>query len=599
MENKKTNNVRVIELAKYESPIITESNREDWIEFGADNNYFQYLIDRYTYSPTNNAIINNIVKLVYGKGIKALDASAKVMDWAQMMTIFDSDCTKKFITDLKMLGQYAFQVHYSKDRKTIIKALHIPIHLLRPEKCDADGIIQAYYYSDNWLDTKEYVPKRIPAFGMSKEEIEILYIQPYSVGLKYFSLVDYQGALPYTVLEQDISDYLINEVQNGFSGTKIVNFNNSVPSEEEMDDIERRVVGKVTGAKGKRVIVSFNSDEKYKTTVDDIPLNDAPAHYEYLSDECMRKIMLGHNVTSPLLFGISSSNGFSSNADELKNSFILYYNMVILPFQEEILKGYDKILAYNGISLKLYFDTLKPLEFTDANGEVQQEDNQNLSKINASKEEDNAELLISLGERPKDNWVLIDEHEVDYQTDEEHNANLSKLNTRNKTALSSLINLVTTGTARPNAKSQQDEYIDGIKFITRYIYSGELKSNSRSFCKKMINSEKVYRKEDIVQMSSQEVNKGWGPKGSSTYDIWHFKGGGACHHIWKKQVYVAFDSSVGIDVYSPLARKLAVAKAEKAGYVIINENFVDQRPVDMPNQGFLPTNKRFKWEKHY
>jgi hypothetical protein len=75
--------------------------------------------------------------------------------------------------------------------------------------------------------------------------------------------------------------------------------------------------------------------------------------------------MLGHNITSPLLFGVASSNGFSSNADELKNSSILFDNMVIRPFQEELLDAFDSILAFNGIALKLFFKTLQPLEFMD------------------------------------------------------------------------------------------------------------------------------------------------------------------------------------------------------------------------------------------
>ena len=82
--------------------------------------------------------------------------------------------------------------------------------------------------------------------------------------------------------KEEISNYLINEVQNGFSGTKIVNFNNGVPTEEQQTIIQNKVKSTLTGSKGKKVIVAFNSDETKKTTVDDIPLNDAPEHYKYL-----------------------------------------------------------------------------------------------------------------------------------------------------------------------------------------------------------------------------------------------------------------------------------------------------------------------------
>jgi hypothetical protein len=571
-------NVKFIELAKYETPVITEGKREDWVMYGEDNNYFQYLIDRYTYSPTNNAIINNIIKLVYGRGLNASDASKKPQQYAQFMTMFNKDCVRKMIMDSKMLGQFAIQVHYSKDHSVVKKAYHIPVQLLRPEKCNKDGEIEAYYYSDNWEDTKNFPPKRIPSFGTSKEAVEILYIRPYSVGMKYFALVDYQGALPYAVLEQEISDYLINEVQNGFSGTKVINFNNGLPPEEEMDAVERKVLGKLTGSKGKRVIVSFNHSEAQKTTVDDIPLNDAPEHYTYLSEECMRKIMLGHNVTSPLLFGISSSNGFSSNADELQNSFILYYNMVIQPYQDLIIEAIDRVLAVNGISLKLYFETLKPLEFTDPSGKV--EEPTELSSLDNEVARD----LIALGEDVPDNWLLIDESPVDYDNDDAEN---ELLKGEKKSLLSRLVELVSTGDNRPNLRSGQDEVIEGIKFLTRYVYAGETTDKSRPFCKKMIEAKKIYRKEDILQMNNRPVNEGWGPRGADTYNIWFYKGGGNCHHRWNKQVYAAFEGKA-IDVNDPNLKRIAVRKAEKFGYVVKNDPKVSTLPKDMPNNGFLP-----------
>lgn len=78
-----SNNIHVLELSGYEAPVIKESKREDWVEYGTDNNYYQYLIDRYTNSTTNNAIINNITRLVYGRGLSATDASRKPNEYAQ------------------------------------------------------------------------------------------------------------------------------------------------------------------------------------------------------------------------------------------------------------------------------------------------------------------------------------------------------------------------------------------------------------------------------------------------------------------------------------------------------------------------------------
>jgi len=621
-----SNNVHILNLAAYSTPTIQESKKDAWVEYGVDNNYYSFLIDRYTNSTTNNAIINNISRLIYGRGLSALDASKKPNEYAQMMALFNKDCVRKICMDRKMLGQFAIQVHYSKDHSKILKAYHIPTNLIRAEKCDEDGNIVGYYYSDDWTDVKKFKPQRYSAFGTSKDEVEILFSKPYAVGMKYYSYPDYQGSLPYAMLEEEIADYLINDVKNAFSGRIVVNFNNGVPTEEQQEQISSKVINKLTGANGNPVIVAFNRNAESKTTIDSIPLDNAPEHFTYLSEESMRKIMLGHNVTSPLIFGVASSNGFGSNADELRNSIILFTNMVITPMQNEILEAFDDILAFNGISLNLQFEDLNPLDsegdLTNNEGSKVIEGINSLSPLVANKvlesmtpneiralvglapeegggnlKDDSAFSLSSIdeldlsefGEDVPENWLLIDEFEVDYDTDDLENEMLSQ--SPKKSLLSKIVSLVSSGDARPNITSEQDETIDGIKFVTRYKYAGETTEKSRPFCKNMISANKIYRKEDIIKMGSQVVNKGWGPKGADNYSIWLYKGGGACHHRWNKQVYAVL-SGKALDL--PNQRQIAQSKAKKYGYEIKNKNLVAKRPIDMPYNGFLPTNKRFQ-----
>jgi len=178
--------------------------------------------------------------------------------------------------------------------------------------------------------------------------------------------------------------------------------------------------------------------------------------------------------------------------------------------------------------------------------------------------------------------VLIDEYDVDYETDDADNESIEAHNFA-KTS---------TGTARPNAKSAQDETIDDVKFYTRYKYSGAIKENSREFCRKMIAADKLYRKEDIMQMGKQIVNEGWGPRGANTYSIWLWKGGGACGHVWRKMTF-ASAKGFGLDLTNPDIKEAMDARVKKAGYTVRNNPKVAQEPRDMPNQGFLPDNPRF------
>ncbi len=530
-----SNNVHILELSGYEAPVIKESKRDNWVEYGDDNNYYGYLIDRYTNSTTNNAIINNVIRLVYGRGLSATDANRKPNEYAHMMALLSKECVRHLCTDIKLLGQCAMQVIYTKDRKKIAQVHHIPVQLLRAEKCNEDGKVEGYYYSDDWTDTKKYEPKRISAFGCSNDPIEIFFVKPYSVGLKYYALVDYTGGIPYAVLEEDISEYLINEVENGFSGRSVVNFNNGVPAEEQQHMIKNKVLSQLTGTSGEKVIVSFNNNQDSKTTVDAMPVNDAPDLYSTLSEECLRKIMLSHNVTSPLLFGIASSNGFSSNADELKDSFALFSNMIIAPMQELLLDAFEQILAYNGISLNLFFRTLKPLEFVDLENAITEEQVQEETGLELNKDfsdKEGEQILDHLeGEEIDENWELVDERAF-----KNENGDLDEWIEEIDNKKSKLRKLADVIKSFPSRSSQLDKSI----YKVRYKYSQKYSSgNSRDFCKTMMartNRGVVYRLEDIDKASREGVNKKLGHKGQS-YDLFKFKGGVNCGHYWSEQLY--------------------------------------------------------------
>ena len=574
--NKQT---QVIELSQYTTPVITEQKNEGWVDFGQGNNHYQFLIERFQNSATNNAVINNICKLIYGRGITALDASQKPLDYANFLSLTSPDDIKRIISDTKMLGQSAIQVHYNKDR-SIKKFLHLPVNLIRSAKCNEDGDIDAYYYSDNWQKTREYKPLRYDAFGTSKSEIEILMIQPYSAGMKYYSYVDYQGALDYCLLEEKVSEYLINEVSNSFAPTSIINFNNGQSTPEQKRQISESVIEKLTGSTGKKVIISFNDNPESKTTIDTIQLQKAADQYQYLSDEARNKILVGHNVTSPLLFGIATSNGFSSNADELKNSAILFDNMVIRPFQELIIEAFDKILAVNGISLKLAF---KKLNVLDAEGEITNQQPIVETKLRSQVSELET-YLNTIGEDINENeWILVDERDVDYDDEINLDAQIESLNNPKQNLLQKLASAVKS---IPNAKSEQDATIKGVNYKVRYKYAGN-PSPQREFCSIMMEKNKYYRREDLERVDSNLVNPGFGHKGEP-YNVFLFAGGPRCKHFFKR---VTFVSTNGVDVNSPNAKTLTTETARKRGYKVTNPYQVGVPKNSLPRKGFHPNNE--------
>ena len=594
-----------VNLSTYTSPEVKEVNGADWIEYGADNNYFQFLIDRYNGSPTNNAAINGISQAIYGKGLNATDSNRKPNEYAQMISLFRKDVVRRVCYDLKLMGQAAIQVIYSKDRSKIVQLEHMPIETLRAEKCDEDGNVPAYYYCNDWVNIKKSdKPLRIPAFGMSKESIEIYYIKPYKSGFYYYSPVDYQGGLQYAELEEEVSNYHLNNIMNGLSPSMLINFNNGTPNQQERQLIETKIAQKFSGTSNAgKFILAFNDNKESQAEITPVQLSDAHNQYQFLSEESTKKIMVAHRIVSPMLLGIKDSSGLGNNAEEIKTASLLMDNTVIRPFQELLIDCFDNILAYNDISLNLYFTTLQPLEFTEVDKDVQsQEDIEEETGYEFSKDKTELDnVLEEFGEEEDlSQWTLIDERKVDYEDEEALDYQIDELNKKNKSTLSKIWEFVSTGTSRPNAKSKQDKAVKDVAFKVRYQYAplkdtfdAEGKNVTRSFCEKMVKAKKIYRKEDIELMSTRAVNPGWGPKGADTYSIWLYKGGGACHHFWMRKTYMFTLDSKRIDVKSPLAPTISVNEAKRKGFKPeVNDKLVAKRPIDMPNEGFLPTNKR-------
>jgi hypothetical protein len=586
-----------IQLQSYTAPSIIEQKNKDWVQYGDDNNYYQYLIDLYHSSPTNNACIKGTVDQIFGKGLEVTRASRDLPGYIEFKKLFSADDLRAVTMDLKMLGQASFQLVKSKDRKKYVQAKHFPQQTLRPAKCNEKGEIEKYYYCPDWANMKRnHTPIEFRAFGYDQSANEcILTIKPYSTGSFYFAPVDYQGGTQYANLEAEISNFHINNIMNGLAPSMLINFNNGQPSAEVKDTVESQIKQKFGGSSNAgRFIISWNDGKESAADITPVQLSDAHNQYQFLSQESMQKIMVAHRIVSPLLLGIKDNTGFGSNADELKSASILFDNVVVRPFQRLIIDAVTKVLNFNGFNLNLYFKTLQPLEFTDLSGNViddeTREEETGVSLSSQKKKIDLADMTIqdekSWIEHLKDKgeiintdeWELIDVQEVT-DADEELRFNLAYDN--------------------PNKKSDDDKGV----YKIRYRYGPDFVSNkSREFCSTMVQEAKsgvIFRREDIIQMGDAGVNGQFAPSGQSSYSIWKYKGGVNCHHRWerltfrRKQVKGKFlpkqpnetGESRDIDNYNEVSNK----SADNAGVPFSPSgwNTAKTRPIDMPNKGSL------------
>ena len=590
----KKNNSKVsfVNLSSYSTPEIVESKNKEWVEFGADNNYFKFLINRANGSATSGACITGISQMIYGKGLDATDSSRKPEAYARMISLFKKDDLRQLAYDLKLTGQCAIQVIYSKDKKTVQKVEHLPIETLRAEKCsEGDKQVQAYYYHSDWANAKPSdKPLRIPAFGVSNstQPIEILYVKPYEAGMYYYSTPDYVSGISFSEIEEEIANFHVNNIKNSFAPASLINFNNGVPSEEAQTLIENKIVSKFQGTNSAgKLIIAFNDSKESQADITPVQISDAHNQYEFISSEAQSKIMMSHRIVSPMLLGIKDNSGFGNNAEELKNASILMQNIVINPFQELLIDALDKILAFNGIALNLYFKTLQPLQFMDLENVKDAETREEETGIKMSKGDLSDEQFKEIEDGLKeelisDEWELVEKREYS-EKNEDIESWVNRLLKEKKTALQKLAGIVKS---KPNEKSKLDKSF----YKIRYEYAEKYSSGkSRDFCKNMMKKTAkgvVYRKEDIAQASFSGVNKSFGHKGQN-YSLFRFKGGVNCGHFFNENLY---------RLKSKTEKYISKGKEVNdipSSYTPKGKEYTDAKtaPKDMANNGHHPNYK--------
>jgi hypothetical protein len=531
--------IEVLKLAKeYIRPEIKESPNKDWVMNGEDNQMYKDIIASYYGSPTNSAIIDSYARYIYGLGLNVEQNFVTKTD------------LRKICFDMVLFGEASFEVTPKGN------IYHIEKNKLLPNKAE-EGEIKAYWFCFDWDDQKKYPPKKIPTYGFGKKtENQVFVIKSNQVGQFYFGNPSYISALPYCEVESELANYYVNHIKNGMSFGHVINVNGGKPeSEEDLNKFSRQIRNQLTGSTNAgKFLLSFNDNKESETTISALQVSDAHKQYDFLTQEAQNKICIAHKVVSGAILGITKSTGFSSNAEEIETAFNETYLNVIQPVQENIIDAIEFVKGLTG------------LEFLSLRKKQTPE-----TALSLSKKKEGIDLSQYGEEIDLDIWQLIDSSEVDYENEDAFQENLEALNNEYKLQLAGKIAMasVSTGVARPNAKSFQD----GKLFKSRYRYSGNA-NPERDFCKTMMRANKLYRKEDIDNMSKLNVNPGFGmaPNPNEPYDIWLWKGGGklsdnfkfgTCKHFWVRETYM-----LKADVNNPLAERITPAQARKVGEIL-------------------------------
>jgi len=656
-----------VDLSTSTAPLVQEVRGKDYIEYGDANGewrnlYPQFLIDLYYSSSITAAIVNATAEMISGEDLvisdeddRDVEARIKLQNFMNNANSNETlhEVLKKVAFDFKLQGAFALNIVWSKDRTQIAEIYHIPCEKIRCERPDEFGKTRAYYVSGDWANTRTNKPYRVPAFNVNDRTSpnQILYTGLYSPNMNSYYTADYISCNNWALIDSKVSEFHLNNISNGFTGSFMISFANGIPTSEERNQIERSLESKFTSEKNAgKFVLTFSDDKTRVPEITSISPSDLDKQYIALQELLTSNILAGHRVTSKTLMGLDSANGFSSNADELLNASNFYLNTVVMPFQGQILKVLHKIFQVNNMDMPVQFVQLKPITIQfdsktirevmtqdeireeiglpPLNEEESVEIKEEFAKVGMidgkpvfdtieealasaktlgcegyheheyegktvymaceghTEATELSKFIEEFGEDMSEEWELVEEEVVD---GEHQDFNFEQV--LNEVANEKL-ELASTGTARPNARSSQDgtNKSDNEFYKVRYVYTQDnflsQTGGTRDFCKLMESSKKIYRKEDIIQMGSKAVNPGWGARGAATYSIWLYKGGGNCHHFWLRQIYKTSLRGAKSNISSK--QLIGYTKAKSEGFTAEkNDNLVARPPKRMKNNGFL------------
>jgi hypothetical protein len=570
MEQKKKDiNVSLVELSQYQAIASTERyDRGGWLRYGEDNQYPMYLKELADSSPIHGALVKGIAKMVAGKGF----TSSIVVDQLRLNRSLPS-----ISLDLVLYGGFYVECIKTLDGSAIARVNHLPFENCRLA-VTSDGDVTGVYYSRNWAETrkKANTPKFIPLEHKDNNRfVKISFLD--ETTSVYYPQPSYKSCINYIELDRQISIFHVSNVLNQFAPGTIVSLFNGTPDQDTKENIKRELQGATGASSAGKVVVLFNEPDQQKPDIVTYQLNDADKQYDLLNKTATEKILVGHLVTTPLLFGVKfGGDGFSSNADEMRQGLMIFNDNVINPMQriitdtlEEVLKVDLSIVANDSLFVDIQAPTpaLAPAPLTLSKQKNEMTEAQEVAWLNH---------LYACGEQiDMDEYELVSEEVLSGMPSPDEELSSVKLFKR---------------FANPDNKSQND----GGLIKVRYKYSTALSDNSRIFCKNMVRASQagvVYRYEDIIQMGDEGINSEFAAKGESTYSIFLYKGGANCKHFWSRQVFMRkrengrFLPNKGLSNDERISQRAAAKK----GFEFKDAQYwaeASTRPYDMPNHGF-------------
>lgn len=340
----------VLKFSDSKIPVFKETRNKDYIKYGDDNNYPEYLTYLFNKSAKHGAIIGGKAFYIFGEGYENGDVVVNRLGDSL------NDISKKAILDIEIYGGFRLEIIWNAMRK-VSEIYHVDYTTIRVGKS------RGYYFKENWDENNRDEPVFIPAFNPNNPiGSQLFAYNEYRPKTRYYPLPEYIGSNNFIETDIEISKYYLSAIRNGMTPSKMIQFFKGEPTEDKKREIEHRMTKKFAGSEnaGKFLLVFNDVNASKSVEVTDLSATDLDKHMIELNKTCQQEIFSGHRVTSPMLFGIKTEGQLGGNT-ELKASYELFQSTYAKPKATAFDKELNYLLSYSSMPGKYELRPTDPI----------------------------------------------------------------------------------------------------------------------------------------------------------------------------------------------------------------------------------------------
>lgn len=505
-----------------------------------------------------------------------------------------SDILNKCVLDYVLFGGCYVEVNWSINGKKF-EITHMPFNNLR-RSVNNDGYWYSNDWSQSKQNqTKEKTELEfIPDYDVENGSGKQIYaLKSYGIGTEYYPKPEYLGLVPCAEVETEISNYHLNAIKSGFHIGTIITFIGK-PSPTEQDEIERQLKNKFQGTDAAgSLLLQFTRDKDGQPQITRLAADDLDKKFETLTKWVDQQLTAGHHM-SPIIAGIKTE-GQLGGRSEIDLAFDLFKNTWVKPNQKVLENWINKLYEFYGFEDRIRFKEVRPIapfEYKDVLSYMTNNEIRELIGLSKLKEDTSEkqqqfnksqtveDIIISEFSATGEDasfYNVIESREITPEDFQSYATALEKsilailekdplatdksigeaLKKDESTITEAINKMIEDGLIEMGEKTQEGEVIRKAKVSSegkslaeeskvadsevKYFYdwktgfdNSDLKT-SRPFCKKLMDLNRYYSREQIDAISAKVglnvfmYGGGWWNMGNGTNSP-------SCRHIWKSVI---------------------------------------------------------------